>query len=91
MTKRKERGHVLPGLKPTILSMVTLGTYKAMTQKLRKGNSPQSSSEKLENKDRRPCVAEGLGLQSRHDFKPLALQLTSCGSLKEPFEPVLSH
>ena len=88
---REERGQVLPGLKPTILSMVTLGTYRAMTQKLRKGTSPHSSSEKLQNKDRKPCVAEGLGLQIRPEFKPLALQLTSCGSLKEPFKPVLSH
>ena len=54
---REERGQVLPGLKPTILSMVTLGTYRAMTQKLRKGTSPHSSSEKLQNKDRKPCVA----------------------------------
>ena len=36
-------------------------------------------------------MAEGLGLQTRPECKPLALQLTSCGSLKEPFESVLSH
>ena len=36
-------------------------------------------------------MAEGLGLQIRPEFKPLALQLTSCGSLKEPCESVLSH